>query len=225
MRYFWTFLLICIIAFGIGFGHNHQRKEAQKTIDNLYEMFQNYYDEQAEELDQLRQKMEREKRALEFENLRLQNQNQQLQEELEDLKNSLEGIFIKQSRSHNLDPAFVWAVVEQESGGRAYVTNLNTNGTRDHGLMQMNDGGTAQWAWKNVFPEEPFSIDALYCPITNMKLGMWLLSYLNEKFDSYHAVLTAYNRGIGGLQQLIATRGTPRSKYSISVMSRISRME
>ena len=207
-------LLVIILTIAL---INLYRVEAQKTIDNNFQMFQKFYDEQAEELETL----QRENKRLHEKIQLLELEIERWREEVEDLNNSFEGIFMEQARLHGLDPAFVWAVVEQESGGRPDVTNLNTNGTRDHGLMQLNDGGTAQWLWKNVFPEKTFSIEALYCPENNIKLGMWLLAHLNSKYESKHAVLTAYNRGEGGLNSLIATRGSARSSYSVKVLSRM----
>ena len=224
MRRTWTvppLLLVVVLTMVIV---NLYRVEAQKTIDKNFQMFQQYYEEQAEETEALQQENKRlyeHIRFLEQEIERGKEQQQLLREEIEDLNNSFEGIFMEQARLHGLDPALVWAVVKQESGGRPDVTNLNTNGTRDHGLMQLNDGGTAQWLWKNVFPDEPFSIEALYCPENNMKLGMWLLAYLDSKYESKHAVLTAYNRGEGGLNSLIAARGSARSSYSVKVLSRM----
>lgn len=116
-----------------------------------------------------------------------------------------------------INPELVFGVIKQESGFNPDAVNHNTNGTIDRGLMQINSG-TAPWLWSQVFPNEPYDYKKLYDPETNLKLGIWYLNYLLEKFQNEHKALTAYNRGEGGLNSYMSRYGTAESRYSRSVL-------
>ena len=125
-----------------------------------------------------------------------------------------------EAEKYGYDPAIHLGLIHLETGGtfRTDLVNLNTNGTRDHGLCQINDGRTAGWLWSNVFPDEPFSIQELYDPIKSVKLSAWYLDYLYKKVGTTERVLTAYNRGEQGMHNYIASHGSASSTYSRRVL-------
>ncbi|MHB9144677.1 MAG: transglycosylase SLT domain-containing protein [Symbiobacteriia bacterium] len=116
-----------------------------------------------------------------------------------------------------VDPALFVALIDQESGWNARLVHLNTNGTRDWGLVQVNDA----------------SLPGLLCatgghdpldPRDSIRMGAYKLAYLGRLYggdaDRIHRMLTGYNRGEGGLQTWLASRGTARSPYSRAVLAR-----
>jgi soluble lytic murein transglycosylase-like protein len=122
-------------------------------------------------------------------------------------------------RRANIDPTLVLAVIEAESAFRPGATNVNTSGTADRGLMQLNDA-TARMLARNLGrPDYQPEIHS-YDPTVNMKLGIYLLGYLNQRYaGDVDKLLTAYNRGEYGLEVYMANRGTARSEYSERVRS------
>ncbi len=133
----------------------------------------------------------------------------------EEIKLSIPLIFTLYNKAH--DPELVLGVIQQESGFNPDAVNHNTNGTIDRGLMQINSG-TAPWLWKQVFPDEPYEYTKLFDPEANLRLGIWYLNYLLDKFQDEHKALTAYNRGEGGMRSYVSRHGTARSSYSRSVL-------
>jgi soluble lytic murein transglycosylase-like protein len=110
--------------------------------------------------------------------------------------------------------------------------NKNSSGkiiSADIGLWQINSK-TAPWLWAKVFPgidyiadyevAEGIFIDSrLFDPVVNTKLGSWFHGYLLKQYaGDRERAHTAYNRGEGGLEKWMASRGTARSPYSAKVI-------
>lgn len=95
------------------------------------------------------------------------------------------------------------------------LVSYNLDGSVDRGLFQINSRSEAWLASKAGLDEpDPFN------PEDSIKMGLWYLSYLKQRFSDEHAILTAYNRGENGLKNYVAANGTPVSAYSRAVMSR-----
>ncbi len=118
-----------------------------------------------------------------------------------------------QAHESRLDPEMVLQVIDVESDWRADLVHMNADGSRDYGLMQLNES-TWPWLAKQVGLEHADPLDAE----DNLAMGTWYLAYLLRRYGSEEAALTAYNRGEQGLQWHIASRGTARSTYSEAVI-------
>lgn len=81
------------------------------------------------------------------------------------------------ARKYNLAPAFVAAIIRNESSFRPEATS--SVGAR--GLMQLMDD-TAQWIHHKMDLQTDYDFDALYDPETNVEFGCWYLNYLSERF-------------------------------------------
>lgn len=92
---------------------------------------------------------------------------------------------------YNLDPAFVTAIIRNESSFRA--TAVSSVGAR--GLMQMMPD-TAEWIAGKL--NEPYDFDRLFDPETSIRYGCWYLGYLAELFNGNTVlVCAAYHAGQG----------------------------
>ena len=61
--------------------------------------------------------------------------------------------------------------------------------------------------------------ERLFDPVANIKMGSWFYGQLLKQYNGdREKANTAYNRGPGGLNLWIASRGTARSPYSATVM-------
>lgn len=122
----------------------------------------------------------------------------------------------KTAERYGVDPALVFAVIEVESGWRADLVHSNDDGSRDWGLLQINDR-TWPWLARQIGLEDPDPLD----PEQNVGMGTWFLAYLGRRYGpDPHRVLTAYNRGEAGLRWYETSRGTARSEYSRAVLGR-----
>lgn len=92
---------------------------------------------------------------------------------------------------YNLDPAFVTAIIRNESSFRTDATS--SVGAR--GLMQMMPD-TAEWIAGKL--GEPFDFDHLYEAETSIRYGCWYLNFLSELFQGDTVlVCAAYHAGQG----------------------------
>ena len=83
----------------------------------------------------------------------------------------------QQAASNNLHPAFVAAIVLNESSFNPSAES--SVGAR--GLMQMMPD-TAQWVFGKIGDAGEFSFDSMYDPATNVRYACWYLNYLSERF-------------------------------------------
>lgn len=94
---------------------------------------------------------------------------------------------------YNLDPAFVAAIVLNES---SFDTNA-TSSVNARGLMQLMDP-TAQWIYGKLKLEREYSFDDLYSADINVEFGCWYLNYLAGLFNGDSIlVAAAYHAGQG----------------------------
>ena len=81
------------------------------------------------------------------------------------------------ARKYNLAPAFVAAIIRNESSFRPEATS--SVGAR--GLMQLMDD-TAQWIHHKMDLQSDYDFNTLYDPETNVEFGCWYLNYLSNLF-------------------------------------------
>ena len=134
-----------------------------------------------------------------------------------------------QARANGFDPSETLGRIQLESNFDPDCVSLNKdeNGkvlSVDIGLMQINSK-TAPWLWGKVMdtPYDPtlevvegiYIDERLFDPVANIKMGSWFYGKLLKQYNGdREKANTAYNRGPGGLNLWIASRGTARSPYS-----------
>ncbi len=101
-------------------------------------------------------------------------------------------LILQSSQQHNLDPLFVFALIEQESLFEGFATSSASA----QGLMQIwpptGEDIAERLNWPDYQPSD------LQRPIVNVAFGTWLLRDELNRFDGDpYAVLSAYNAGSG----------------------------
>ena len=87
-------------------------------------------------------------------------------------------IISDKANKYNLHPAFVAAIMLNESSFRPEATSS----VDARGLMQLMDD-TAGWIYEKMDnPTRPYSFDDLYDPEINAEYGCWYLNYLSDLF-------------------------------------------
>lgn len=92
------------------------------------------------------------------------------------------------SKEYGVDPYLVAAIIHVESGNRETV--VSPKGAL--GLMQIMPT-TAEWIAEKL--GEPYDLDSVTEPYTNIRYGCWYLNFLFERFVPVDTVLAAYNAG------------------------------
>ena len=118
-----------------------------------------------------------------------------------------EEILTSTASRYNLSPAFVAAIMLNESSFRPDATAEST-GAR--GLMQLMDE-TAEWIHGKLDWPQPYSFDLMYDPATNAEFGCWYLNYLSGLFHGDPIlVAAAFHAGQGEVRNWLNS-----SEYSL----------
>ncbi len=98
------------------------------------------------------------------------------------------------SEEYNLEPSFVYAVVECESGfDRKAVSSVGARG-----LMQIMP---ETFFWLQEKTGEELSEEELFTPEVNIKYGCYLYSILLREFENEESAVAAYHAGIGNVHK------------------------
>ncbi len=128
-------------------------------------------------------------------------------------------IIMKESRDYGLDPLLVMALIEIESS--YYNWSKSRNGAI--GLMQVLPNTAAQIA-------KDLSIEyegerTLYDPYVNIKMGIYYLAFLEEKFSNTGYAVAAYNNGPTRVQIKINYGHAVPEKYKNKVYAKYRDMQ
>lgn len=122
---------------------------------------------------------------------------------------------ITEADKYNLEPTLIASVIESESNFReGVVSNAGAIG-----IMQIMPP-TGEWLARLL--EKEYKEEYLYDPLYNIELGCFYLNMLLDRYDgNIHSALTAYNRGIGGLEEFKRKNKTTISGYSEKIIERV----
>lgn len=112
------------------------------------------------------------------------------------------------SAAYDIDYTLVLAIISKES---SFMPD-GISSTNDYGLMQIN-------ACNHEWLTEELGITDFIDPYENIKVGLFILRGLFEKYDSTSKVLMAYNMGENGASKLWE-QGIFESNYSKDVLQR-----
>ena len=95
--------------------------------------------------------------------------------------------FKRYGSEYGIPAELLWAIAKAESGFNAKAINKNTNGSADHGIMQINS------IHKSWLEKRGISIDDLYNPAINIKIGAKILSMCINKHGWNYKAINCYN--------------------------------
>ncbi|HCC07489.1 MAG TPA: lytic transglycosylase [Clostridiales bacterium] len=102
---------------------------------------------------------------------------------------------LKYAKEYEVQPSLIYAIIKTES-------NFN-NEARSHkdalGLMQIKDT-TGEWLAKRLFIRD-YTIEKLYDPDTNIKIGTWYIKSLMTKYNDVDTAVASYNAGSGNMDK------------------------
>lgn len=133
-----------------------------------------------------------------------------------DVFESYYNLIDKYSKEYGIPSWLIKGIIMTESSFNKSTANVNTNGTVDRGLMQMNSN-TAPGVARHVGFDYYVGIE--FVPENNIKMGSYYIAAkLKETGSDYHKGLTSYNRGNTGAKRYYETNGTYESSYSKKVL-------
>lgn len=87
----------------------------------------------------------------------------------------------------HLNPALVRAIAQHESGMRATAVNINSNGSEDIGLMQINS------SWLPTLSRFGIRREHLFDACVNAYVGTWILASNCHRLGATWKCVGAYN--------------------------------
>jgi soluble lytic murein transglycosylase-like protein len=108
---------------------------------------------------------------------------------------------------HRVNVVLVRAIAQQESGMRANAVNVNSDGSQDIGLMQINS------SWLPKLARYGITRERLFDACVNSYVGTWILASNIKQFGATWKAVGAYN-AVSSSKQLV---------YANSIFRRIQR--
>lgn len=125
------------------------------------------------------------------------------------------------AKKYGIPYELVAGVIQQESAFNPRASNVNTNGTMDRGLMQINSntgpGLARQMGLK-------YEVGMEFVPEIAVEMGSYYLAQLYNERD-LHRTLSSYNRGPAGARAWAAEHGTFETEYSRKVMGYVEQFK
>jgi soluble lytic murein transglycosylase-like protein len=100
------------------------------------------------------------------------------------------------ARFHRVNVVLIRAIAQQESGMRANAVNVNTDGSEDIGLMQVNS------SWLPRLRRYGITRESLFNACVNAYVGTWILASNVKQFGATWKAVGAYN-AVSASKQLV----------------------
>lgn len=127
------------------------------------------------------------------------------------LSKELQEFIYDKCKEYEVDYKLILAIIKTESNFKSGTTNKNSNGSRDHGYMQINS------IHKKEFAKQGFT--DMHDAHQNIEYGIKYFADLYHKFNgNEHYSLSSYNRGEYGFRKLLK-KGITSTKYSRVVIN------
>jgi hypothetical protein len=112
---------------------------------------------------------------------------------------TIQQMIVAAANQYGVPPSIALGIASHESGFNPNATNLNTNGTTDYGVMQLN---TSVLQTYGLTPAQAFD------PQTNIDTSMSLLGGYLSKYGNIDTALQAYASGPGTVASGAAPNAT-----------------
>lgn len=135
------------------------------------------------------------------------------------------GLFLSEkAKERSVDPYILFELIRVETGGTFSPDTVGpkTRYGRAYGLTQFMEN-TGPWIAKMA--DLPYEKELLYNPYYAIELAVVYLEFLYERYGDWDHALTAYHRGMYGLEQFKNNRGHAKSWYSEEIQKKAKELE
>lgn len=126
---------------------------------------------------------------------------------------------INYAEEKEVDPYIVYELIKVESGNTfdPELVGPDTKYGRAYGLTQFMTN-TAPWIAEMEGLD--YSKDKLFNPYYSIQLAIIYLDFLYDRYGNWNEALTAYHRGIGGLDKYMRENGDAKSWYATKIQQK-----
>ncbi|WP_245736829.1 lytic transglycosylase domain-containing protein [Salibacterium qingdaonense] len=131
---------------------------------------------------------------------------------------------VYQAEKKDIPPSLVFELLKVETGGTfdPKLTGPPTKYGHAYGLAQfMKNTGP----WIADMADLPYAHSMLFDPFYSIQLSIEYLHYLHGEYGNWNQALTAYHRGIGGLEEYEEKHGHARSWYAKEIQNKAAQFE
>ncbi|RSL30967.1 lytic transglycosylase domain-containing protein [Salibacterium salarium] len=126
---------------------------------------------------------------------------------------------VHQAKKKDIRPALVYELLKVETGGKfdPDLTGPQTKYGHAYGLAQfMKNTGP----WIADLAGLPYSHSMLFDPYYSIQLSIEYLDHLHDKYEDWDQALTAYHRGVSGLETYEEEHGDAKSWYAVEIQEK-----
>lgn len=137
------------------------------------------------------------------------------------LKKSWAMYLVNESYNYDIDYQIPYELLKVETGGKfdPLLIGPETEYGHAYGLGQFMKN-TAPWIAEMA--DMPYDDDLLFDPFYSIHLTFGYLEFLYSQYDDWDKTLTAYHRGIAGLENYIEENGHAESSYATEILKDIT---
>ncbi|WP_233422730.1 transglycosylase SLT domain-containing protein [Pontibacillus halophilus] len=124
----------------------------------------------------------------------------------------------KEAERYSIDPFLIFELLRVETGNtfNPELVGPETKYGHAYGMAQFMTN-TAPWIADMA--GLPYEKDLLYDPYYSMQLSLVYLDYLHNRYSNWDKALTAYHRGMTGLENYIEENGHANSWYAEEIQA------
>ncbi|SDP55234.1 transglycosylase SLT domain-containing protein [Halobacillus aidingensis] len=126
---------------------------------------------------------------------------------------------VKEAERYKINPFLVYELLKVETGGTfdPELVGPETKYGHAYGMSQFMKN-TAPWIADMA--GLPYEEELLFDPYYSMQLSLVYLDFLQNKYDNWDEALTAYHRGMGGLNEYKEENGHAESWYAKEIQEK-----
>jgi soluble lytic murein transglycosylase-like protein len=114
--------------------------------------------------------------------------------------------FEEAGKAYGISPLLLWGIAKTESSFNSQAVNVNTNGSYDYGVMQINS------SWYKTLGAETW--ERLSDPCTNVYVGAWVLAQCIQRNGYTWEAVGCYNSGNPKKRKMYARKVIKELKLS-----------
>ncbi|MGP4061691.1 transglycosylase SLT domain-containing protein [Halobacillus sp. H74] len=136
-----------------------------------------------------------------------------------EFKKSWAMYLVRESKRYEIDSSLVYELLKVETGGTfdPELVGPETKYGHAYGMSQFMKN-TAPWIADMA--DLPYEDELLFDPYYSMQLSLVYLDFLKSKYENWDEALTAYHRGMGGLEQYKEENGHAESWYAEEIQEK-----
>ncbi|MET3682429.1 soluble lytic murein transglycosylase-like protein [Alkalibacillus flavidus] len=136
-----------------------------------------------------------------------------------EFKKSWALFLVQKANAYGIDPFIVYELLKVETGDTfdPELVGPPTQYGHAYGMSQFMEN-TAPWIADMA--DLPYEKELLFNPTYSIQLSIVYLDHLYGEYGNWDEALTAYHRGIGGLEQYRAKNGHAESWYAVEIQEK-----